>query len=565
MGAARTSAPLAPRPGPVDQWRKEAPIRLLKLATDEVLVQDVRGGSERAFKVIYERYQLPILAFCRHMLGSHEEAEDAVQQTFISAYRDMLRDGKELNLRPWLYRIARNHCISAIRKRRPVLELGDREPSTIGLPAQVESRGELRALLGDLARLPESQREALLLTELESNSHAEVAEILGCDRERVKSLVFQARKALMNSREARELPCREVRKRLGVVRGAGLRRGALGRHLRTCEDCRAFEREVRVQRQQLAVLLVVTPSAALKLCAANAIAAAGGGGNGAGGAVGSGAGNTASSAGPVGSAAGSASSFSPGLVGGAAGIGSTATAVEFALPAMLVKGAATVVAVGVLATGAAVGAQRVAERVRAAGSPPAQGISSPASPSLAQAPAPSPPGLQRATSTDAAPSEGAPSSPDEDSAGAGAGAAGGGQAESSAPATPETSPPASPAPTRPLAAPRLQSPSVHAHLGLAHPFHRSPPRGRLGNRPLHLPPDYGRAHGRPAGRQGGIGPKHERSSHRAPKRGHSPGAGLPERSDQPGQQHAGKPSPVTPKPTPPGQSKPPGTPANPEP
>src|ERR671930_2349981 len=86
--------------------------RILALAGDERLVEQARLGNEAAFEVVYERYGKGILSFCRHMLGSVEEAEDAVQQTFASAYSDLLRDDeRELRLKPWLYTIARNRCL----------------------------------------------------------------------------------------------------------------------------------------------------------------------------------------------------------------------------------------------------------------------------------------------------------------------------------------------------------------------------------------------------------------------------------------------------------------------
>src|ERR687896_2341764 len=83
--------------------------RLLALAGDGRLVEQVRRGNEAAFEVIFERHSAAILAFCRHMLGSREEAEDVVQHTFAAAFRDLQRDGdRPLALKPWLYSIARN-------------------------------------------------------------------------------------------------------------------------------------------------------------------------------------------------------------------------------------------------------------------------------------------------------------------------------------------------------------------------------------------------------------------------------------------------------------------------
>src|ERR671918_1888216 len=93
--------------------------RLLALAGDERLVEQVRRGNEAAFEVIFERHGPAILAFCRHMLGSREEAEDAVQHTFAAAFRDLERGGeRELALKPWLFTIARNRCLSVLRARR---------------------------------------------------------------------------------------------------------------------------------------------------------------------------------------------------------------------------------------------------------------------------------------------------------------------------------------------------------------------------------------------------------------------------------------------------------------
>ena len=106
------------------------PPRLLKLASDERLVALVRHGDERAFEAIYDRHNRGILAFCRHMLGSREEAEDAVQHTFLSAYRVLRDSEQDVALRPWLYAIARNRCLSMLRARREDDPLADAaEPS----------------------------------------------------------------------------------------------------------------------------------------------------------------------------------------------------------------------------------------------------------------------------------------------------------------------------------------------------------------------------------------------------------------------------------------------------
>ena len=85
----------------------------------------VRVGDESAFEAIYDRHHRGILSFCRHMLGSREEGEDAVQHTFIAAYRDITAADKPIQLKAWLYTIARNRCLSILRARREQVALDD--------------------------------------------------------------------------------------------------------------------------------------------------------------------------------------------------------------------------------------------------------------------------------------------------------------------------------------------------------------------------------------------------------------------------------------------------------
>jgi RNA polymerase sigma factor (sigma-70 family) len=251
--------------------------RLLVLGGDDRLVEQMRRGNELAFEVAFERHGIVILSFCRHMLGSPEEAEDAVQHTFASAWRD-LRPGDErrIALKPWLFTIARNRCLSMLRSRREQRELP--ELATTGLSEQVERRAELRELLRDVAELPAEQREALLLSEAGDLSHAEVAGVLGCEVPHVKSLVFRARSGLIARRDARATPCAAIREQLANLRGPGLRRNDIRLHLADCPGCRAYRDEVKRQRELLAAALPVTPGGGLEL---SVFAAAGIGGGGA--------------------------------------------------------------------------------------------------------------------------------------------------------------------------------------------------------------------------------------------------------------------------------------------
>ena len=274
MDAASLTHPLRIRP----RYSK----RVLSLARDETLVAHIGRGNEAAFEVVFERHVTGILGFCRHMLGSAEEAEDAVQQTFAAAYRDLQRDDERaLALKPWLYTIARNRCVSMLRARREHVAgpPGDRDgrAGRAGRAPRGAARRPPRP-----ARPPQDQRAALLLSELGDLSHAQVGQVLGCEVTRVKALVYRARSGLLSRREARELPCDEIRAQLANLRGGSLRRNELRFHLIECAGCRAYRERVRQQRRMLAAILPVAPSVGLK---SSVLAAAGVGGASTGGGI----------------------------------------------------------------------------------------------------------------------------------------------------------------------------------------------------------------------------------------------------------------------------------------
>ncbi|HEX2232204.1 MAG TPA: RNA polymerase sigma factor, partial [Thermoleophilaceae bacterium] len=325
------------------------PARLLALAGDERLVEQIRRGNEAAFEVAFDRHGPAILAYCRHMLGSREEGEDAVQQVFASAHAGLLRDERPVKLKPWLFTIARNRCLSMLRARRVETPLEDREPAIAGLSEQVEHRAELRDLLHDLGDLPDEQRAALLLAEVGDLSHADVAEVLGCEVAKVKALVFRARSGLIERREARDRPCKEIREQLATLRGGALRRSELRHHLRSCAGCRDYRERVRRQRQMLAAVLPVVPSLDLKPAVLASV----------------GLGGKASAAGGGGLLAG---------LGTASGsLGGTA---------------AKIAVIGAVATGGAVGGERLLDGPDEASSPapPVQAAPGPASGASGEAP-----------------------------------------------------------------------------------------------------------------------------------------------------------------------------------
>src|SRR5919204_2904451 len=93
---------------------------LLRLKSDEQLIALTRRGQQGAFEVLVQRYQSRLLAFCRHMLGSTEDAEDILQEVFAAAYNALLADDRPINARPWLYRIARNRCLNHLRRQQAI-------------------------------------------------------------------------------------------------------------------------------------------------------------------------------------------------------------------------------------------------------------------------------------------------------------------------------------------------------------------------------------------------------------------------------------------------------------
>src|SRR5215210_6473205 len=92
---------------------------LLRLQSDERLVALTRRGHNGAFEALVQRYQPRLLAFCRHMLSSQEDAEDVLQEVFAASFNALLADERPINARPWLYRIARNRCLNHLRRALP--------------------------------------------------------------------------------------------------------------------------------------------------------------------------------------------------------------------------------------------------------------------------------------------------------------------------------------------------------------------------------------------------------------------------------------------------------------
>jgi RNA polymerase sigma factor (sigma-70 family) len=179
--------------------------------SDEQLVVLVRCGHQDAFDTLAARYQRRLLSFCLQMLRSKEDAEDALQDVFASAYSAILADEREIQVRPWLYRIARNRCLNQLRRTAPVaVDSMDEHSAENGrtLVEKVVSRQEFRELLGDVQALPDTQRTALLLREIDGFAYAHIAVAMDTTVPGVKSLLVRARIGLLDSAAVREAPPR---------------------------------------------------------------------------------------------------------------------------------------------------------------------------------------------------------------------------------------------------------------------------------------------------------------------------------------------------------------------
>jgi RNA polymerase sigma factor (sigma-70 family) len=185
----------------VTPWALISPARLagsglLRTQTDARLVDLVRAGNDRAFEAIVLRYQRSLLRHCRRLLPAGR-AEDAVQQALLSALEGIRADQRELQLGPWLHRIAHNTAIDSLRRLDSHWEeLDERMDGVEPTHAAAERRARFRSVVASMSSLPERQRRALVLRELEGRSYDEIGADLGVTGAGVRQLLNRARNAM---------------------------------------------------------------------------------------------------------------------------------------------------------------------------------------------------------------------------------------------------------------------------------------------------------------------------------------------------------------------------------
>ena len=176
--------------------------------SDEQMVERAMAGESEAFGEIVRRWERKIFALAFGMLGSAEEARDATQETFLSAYRNLGGFRGEAKVSSWLHRIAVNHCISRQRRAYVRSETGIEDeleaagerflavPSHASPAARVESKERKAAVRRAVGALPQELREVVLMKEFEELTFQEISDALKIPLSTVKSRLYTALKQL---------------------------------------------------------------------------------------------------------------------------------------------------------------------------------------------------------------------------------------------------------------------------------------------------------------------------------------------------------------------------------
>ena len=172
---------------------------------DELLLRRAQRGDPEAFEQLIEPLEQLIWRICWHYTGNREAAEDCGQETMIRIWRNLDSYRGDCALESWVYRIAANCCMDFLRKKKrdksesvePLREQGfDPADPSPGTEEQVVAEDEHRRLREAITQLPEEQREALILTQLQKVPYEEAALLLNVSEGTIKSRVNRAKARL---------------------------------------------------------------------------------------------------------------------------------------------------------------------------------------------------------------------------------------------------------------------------------------------------------------------------------------------------------------------------------
>src|SRR5256712_2502005 len=179
-----------------------------RLSSDQRLARLASRGSARAFALLYERHHQALYRYCLAIVRAPDDAQDALQNTFMNAFAALRASERDVAVRPWLFRVAHNEAVSILRRRRQHEPFEEQhEPSRDTVEASAAQRERLTQLVADLQELPIKQRAALLMRELSGLSIEEVASALGVSAGAAKQTLFEARSSLQAFAEGREMEC----------------------------------------------------------------------------------------------------------------------------------------------------------------------------------------------------------------------------------------------------------------------------------------------------------------------------------------------------------------------
>lgn len=176
--------------------------------SDQELIADYKNGDSTALEGLFERYKKPVLNYALRVTGNHADAEDVTSDVMMTIIVKKESYQPIAKFSTWLFTIVRNSCISRLRKRKNIFSMwmqnnqsGEYElldvPDTEALPDHLVKEKELTAQVKKaIEKLPDTQREALVLREYQNLSYEEISRILGCSLENVKILIFRARERL---------------------------------------------------------------------------------------------------------------------------------------------------------------------------------------------------------------------------------------------------------------------------------------------------------------------------------------------------------------------------------
>jgi RNA polymerase sigma-70 factor, ECF subfamily len=174
-----------------------------EIVAEARLVSDALGGSQPAFEQIVRRYQRPVISLIARMTGDRPLAEDLAQDTFVKAFRNLRLFDPTRRLSSWLFRIAHNTTLDALRRQKPKLveleAVRDGEPIAAAAPDAVEQAALGAALNRALLALRPAYRAAIALRYDQELSFDEIAHILGVPEVTARTYVHRARKELARS------------------------------------------------------------------------------------------------------------------------------------------------------------------------------------------------------------------------------------------------------------------------------------------------------------------------------------------------------------------------------